>query len=310
MADSRFPCGSSPSGNGREGPRETVCIETNRILDSCRDRDCYENVRVFLTDAGQEIIECTNQIRVKECRIAWTYIGIDPVQFNRGFYAINVRFFVKLIFEACLHGERSREFDGIAVLEKQVVLFGGESGVSIFRSSSDATDFCSQLEPCYKERSLPTAVVEAVDPIVLGSRVMEPCGGNCIMICSAGDVPAPIAACLSGPLAADDPADTGIAEETQSLGCPGPHPPRPRRRRILTVSLGIFSLIRVVRPGQYLITASEFIIPDKECVTATPGDPCALFRTMAFPIGEFSSGNSPVPPLAERSGRCGCGDHG
>ena len=125
MSENRFPCGAAPSANGcgREGPRETACIETNRILDSCRDRDCYENARVYLTDMGQELIENTGQVRVKECCIAWTYIGIDPVQFNRGFYAITIRFFVKLICEACVRGGRGQEFDGIAVLEKQVVLF-------------------------------------------------------------------------------------------------------------------------------------------------------------------------------------------
>ena len=121
MSENRFPCGAAPSANGcgREGPRETACIETNRILDSCRDRDCYENARVYLTDMGQELIENTGQVRVKECCIAWTYIGIDPVQFNRGFYAITIRFFVKLICEACVRGGRGQEFDGIAVLEKR-----------------------------------------------------------------------------------------------------------------------------------------------------------------------------------------------
>ncbi len=72
--------------------------------DSCRDRDCYENARVYLTDMGQELIENTGQVRVKECCIAWTYIGIDPVQFNRGFYAITIRFFR----QADLRGVRAR----------------------------------------------------------------------------------------------------------------------------------------------------------------------------------------------------------
>ena len=205
MSENRFPCGAAPSANGcgREGPRETACIETNRILDSCRDRDCYENARVYLTDMGQELIENTGQVRVKECCIAWTYIGIDPVQFNRGFYAITIRFFVKLICEACVRGGRGQEFDGIAVLEKQVVLFGGDSNVSVFRSSGDSTAFCAEPEPCYKERTVPTAVVEVVDPIVLGCRVMEPCDCACIPEGRPGDIPESIAACLSGAVCGD-----------------------------------------------------------------------------------------------------------
>jgi hypothetical protein len=291
MSDNRFiPCGVSGNGCGKGGDTHTVCVETNRILDSCRDRDCFENVRVFLTDLGQDIIERTTQVRVKDACIAWTYIGIDPVQFNRGFYTVHIRFYVKLIFEACLHGGHSQEFDGIAVLEKQVVLFGGDSSVSIFRSSADGSAFCAEPEPCYKERSVPTAVVEVVDPIVLGARVLEPvCPEPVCCCCCACDIPPSIAGCLSAPMYAEAQDCNGHGRDD---------------RRILVVSLGIFSLVRLVRPAQYLITASEFIIPDKECVSASPENPCDLFRTMAFPIAEFSPAPMPLP-TADRN-KCGC----
>ncbi len=286
---------NSPAGCRPEA--RTVCVETNRILDSCRDRDCFEHVRVFLTETGQDIIERTTQVRVKDAAIAWTYIGIDPVQFNRGFYTVHIRFYIKLIFEACIcpgrggAGTTATEFDGIAVLEKQVVLFGGDSSVSIFRSGSDCTGFCSEPEPCYKERSLPTAVIEAVDPIVLGVRVLEPlCPEPVVCCCCACDIPSSISACLSAPLYVEADGD-------------GPSCGRDGDRR-LTVSLGLFSLVRLVRPAQYLIQATDFVIPDKECVTSTPDSPCDLFRTMAFPIAEFT----PVagPALVADRDRCGC----
>ena len=79
MAETRFGC---PGGGAT---RETCCIETGRIFDSCRDRDCFENVRVSLTDCGCDIINRTGNVRAKDASIAWTYIGIDPVRFNRGF---------------------------------------------------------------------------------------------------------------------------------------------------------------------------------------------------------------------------------
>ena len=289
MSENRLHACASHGGCGKGGEARTVCVEANRILDSCRDRDCFENVRVFLTDLGEELIERTTQVRVKDACIAWTYIGIDPVQFNRGFYAVHIRFYVKLILEACVCAGRSQEFDGIAVLEKQVVLFGGESSVSIFRSSIDGGDFCTEPEPCYKERSVPTAVVEAVDPIVLGARVLEPaCPEPVCCCCCACDVPPSIAGCLSSPLY--------IEAEDGDIRRDG--------KRILVVSLGIFSLVRLVRPAQYLITASEFIIPDKECVAATPDNPCDLFRSMAFPIAEFTPAPMPLP-TADRN-KCGC----
>ncbi len=297
MSDHRFTAVPAPGNCGKSDTR-TVCVETNRILDSCRDRDCYENARVFLTDLGQDIIEHTTQVRVKDACIAWTYIGIDPVQFNRGFYTVHIRFYIKLIFEACLPvgrpgmGTTPTEFDGIAVLEKQVVLFGGDSGVCIFRSGNDSTGFCSEPEPCYKERSLPTAVVEAVEPVVLGVRVLEPaCPEPICCCCCACDIPASISGCLSAPLYVD-------ATDTPDGTCG-----RDNGRR-LVVSLGIFSLVRLVRPAQYLISATDFIIPDKECVSATPESPCDLFRAMAFPIGEFSPAPMPLP-ISDRN-KCGC----
>ena len=301
MSENRFvPCSSLGNGCGKGGEVRTVCVETNRILDSCRDRDCYENVRVFLTDMGQEIIEHTTQVRVKDACLAWTYIGIDPVQFNRGFYTVHIRFYVKLIFEACVcvgrpSGTQATEFDGIAVLEKQVVLFGGDSSVSIFRSSADGSAFCAEPEPCYKERSVPTAVVEAVDPIVLGVRVLEPsCPEPVCCCCCVCDVPATIAGCLSAPLC-------GLGgDHCEHDRCE--HGDRTERR--LVVSLGIFSLVRLVRPAQYLISAQEFVIPDKECISASPDNPCDLFRSMAFPIAEFSPAPMPLP-VSDRN-KCGC----
>ena len=143
--------------------KESVCIETNRILDSCRDRDCFENVRVYLTDYGQEIIEHTSNVRVKCSEIGWTHIGIEPVQFNHGFYTVTVRFYIHVVLEACVNG-RAQEFEGIAVLEKNVVLYGSESNVSIFKSSGDCTDFCSQPEPCGFTKNVPIAVVDSVVP--------------------------------------------------------------------------------------------------------------------------------------------------
>lgn len=276
MQDNRFSCGP---GIGKE----TVCIEANRILDSCRDRDCFENVKVFLTDLGKEIIEHTSAVRVKHACIAQTQISLDPVQFNRGFYSVNIRFYVKLIFEACIGNGRSQEFEGIAVLDKRVILYGGECNVNIFRSNGDFADFCSHIEPCCKEKNVPTAVVEVVEPIVLGVNILENANDNCCCCCCCcHDIPETIANTLHGNLYHDDD-DNG---------------------RYLAVSLGIFSVIRIIRPGQYLVNATEYIIPDKECLSPSNDDPCSVFRSMAFPTSEFGC----AVPLHEKNtgGKCGC----
>lgn len=276
MQDNRFLCGP---GKGNE----TVCIEANRILDSCRDRDCFENVKVFLTDCGQEIIEHTSAVRVKSACIKQANISLDPVQFNRGFYAVNIRFYVKLTFEACVGNCRSQEFDGIAVLDKKVILYGGDCNSNVFRSSGDFSDFCCCPEPCDKEKVVPTAVVEVVEPIVLGVNILED-KHLCCCCCCVCDIPESVSKCLHGNLPYDD--DHG---------------------KYLAVSLGIFSIVRIIRPGQYIINATEYVIPDKECISPSNDDPCSIFKTMAFPISEF--GCAPVVTHFEkgRDGKCGCG---
>ncbi len=278
MQDNRFPCGISDKNISKN---ETVCVEVNRILDSCRDRDCFEDVKILLTDFGNEIIEHTTNVRAKSACVTWTYIGIDPVKFNRGFYSVTIKFYIKITFEACLCGGRSQEFDGVAVLEKRVILYGSESNVSIFKSNPDASDYCALPEPCCSTKNVPTAIVEVVEPIILNSKVREPedtCG--CCCCCCCDDIPTSVASKLNGCL-------------SESEG------------RYLTVSLGIFSVVRIVRPAQYIVHGSEYCIPDKECISPEEDNPCAIFKNMAFPTSEFCP-PSYFPPKGDIGGKCGC----
>ena len=280
MADSKFGYGCSAPQSGRE----CVSIETGRILDSCRDRDCFENVRVYLTDCGYDIIDRTGTVRTKEAAIAWTYISIDPVKFNRGFYALTIRFYIKLLFEACLAPGRPQEFEGIAVVEKKVILYGGESNVSVFRSTA-CDSFCGIPEPCCGKKNVPEAVVEVVDPIILSTKIVEKHECNsCCCCCCCDDIPENIAVGLDGHLSDGDHGE-----------------------RVLVVTIGIFSIVRIVRPAQYLITATEYAVPDKECVVADEDNPCRIFNNMAFPVCEFNP-----PDLSRCNGpigkekHCGC----
>ena len=265
--------------------RETVCIDTNRVLDSCRDKDCFEDVRVYLTCRGQEIIDRTTAVRVKGARVLWSYIDIDNVPFNRGFYQLTVKIYVKIICEACLGPGNSEEFDGVAVIEKKAVLFGSEGNVSIFKSEYQNNSFCCAGENCAAARTsnLPVAVLETVDPIVLSSRVVEP-RHHCRCCCSVDEVPDLVCSAVNGDLA--DGVDSNK----------------------LVVTLGLFSVLRIERPAQYLVSASEFSVPDKECVAGADNDPCKLFMSMEFPEKEFSVPSKlPVRGTGDRDDKkCGC----
>ena len=281
MAENRFSC--APSG----GIRDTVCIETNRVLDSCRDRDCFEQVRVYLSGYGNDLLEHTSAIRTKSAKIVWTQITLDPIQFNRGFYAVTVRFYVKLCLEACVGCGRSQELEGIAVLEKRVILYGGESNVNIFKSSADCNSFCAMPDPACCERNVPTAIVEVVDPVILGTKIVEEINECNCCCCQEGQLPEAVCQGFDAPFDFDEG----------------------RGKRYLTVSLGIFSVVRIVRPAQYLVQATEYCIPEKECTPVEEDDPCNVFRKMPFPVGEFCDHGGPgsFGCGGERPSRCGCG---
>ena len=271
------------------GSRENICIDTYRVLDSCRDKDCFENVKVYLTDFGEEIIERTSVIRAKCAKIISAYIDINDVPFNRGFYQLNIRIYVKLTFEACVCPGNIQEIDGIAVVDKKVILFGSEGNVNVFKSELGDSGFCKKHCEINNSQSQPIAVLEAVDPIVLGVKVVEPKRFVCSCCCCIDDIPENVLGCVSGPLCERD-------------------------NKSLVVSLGFFSVIKIERPAQLLVSAVEYNIPEKECVTASEDDPCTLFRAMSFPVNEFSPpiintcGCSVPQNKPSKDSRCGCGN--
>ena len=83
-------CQRSP----QSGARGTVCIDTRRVFDSCKDRDCYEDTRVYLTAEGETALANTNNVKTRSAKIIYAYVGIDEVPFNCGFYRVSVRYYI------------------------------------------------------------------------------------------------------------------------------------------------------------------------------------------------------------------------
>jgi len=262
----------------------TVCIDTKRVLDCCRDRDCFEDARVYLTSYGEQIIASATSVRTRCAKLIWAYVGVDAVPFNRGFYQITVRYYIKVELEACVGIGRSQGFSGIAVLEKDVILYGGEGRVVSY-SSSPENNYCNIGDTNTVGTNDPIAVVETVEPIVLGTKIVDSSCGSCA--CECCEIPDCICSCMDGELVMSSCADT------------------PK----LLISFGIFSIIRIEREAQILVQATDYCVPDKECVAATNDDnPCALFNTMPFPVGQFKTTlTQPIDLRDQNSGSCGCG---
>ena len=110
-----FCVGSGGTGSAQNGSG-TVCIDTKRVLDSCRDRDCFEDTRVYLTCMGEDILANSSNVRTRTAKILWAYVGVDEVPFNCGFFRIKIRYYIEVEFEACIGVGRSQCFKGLAVL--------------------------------------------------------------------------------------------------------------------------------------------------------------------------------------------------
>jgi hypothetical protein len=242
--------------------RGTVCIDTQRVLDSCRDRDCFENTRVYLTAFGEQTLENASNIRIRSAKILWAYVGVDEVPFNCGFYQVTIRYYVETEIEACLGMGRSQTVKGLSVLEKDVILYGGEGSVTTF-SSDPENRFCAPFNSNNKGSTDPVAIAETVEPIVLGNKIVDcscPCAANEFV-----EVPECVCGCFDGDIVVN-----------------------PTDAKRLYVSFGVFSVIRISRPAQLLVQATDYSVPDKECVAATNDEnPCALFNSMAFPTNRF-----------------------
>ena len=123
------------------------------------------------------------------------------------------------------------------------------------------------------------AVVETVEPVVLGTKVNE-CGCGCNEYI---DFPECVRCCFDGDIVCNT------------------NGPR------IYVSLGIFSVIKVERPAQLLVQATDYSVPDKECTNTRNDNPCALFKSIAFPVSQFNGSACPPDNVTPPRGGCGCG---
>ena len=232
--------------------REAVSINTRKIFDSCRDKDCVEDLRVFPTVTSQSYIESALSVRPKSAELLYVSVNVEPISFNRGFFTVDCTYFYQITGETFPAGET---VTGLAVFDKRVMLFGSEASVKTFSSESPM--------PIGGVDDMPIAVVNSVDPIALHMKLVD---ADCLLPTDLEQrtIPAFIAASFPEALVLTDTA----------------------RRWFVTI--GQFSIIRLERDTQLLVPAYDYSMPDKECPgCGAEDDPCALFSRIRFPVEEF-----------------------
>ena len=251
------------------GIREAVCIHTRKIFDSCRDKDCIEDLRFYPKLQCVDVINRALSVKGGSATLLYVYVDVEPVSFNRGFYTVDMRFFYNVTLQAYLSCPAPVTVEGLCVFDKRAILFGSEGNAKIFSSKMRVGEPDVQR---MKRSNLPIAVVEAVDPIVLDARILDCCGKR-ECDCDLCEVPSFVSQCFNGELSSGDDC-----------------------RRVY-VTLGQFSIVRLERDTQLLVPVYDYCMPDKECSCGSgTEDPCGVFHNIAFPVGEFFPPNSVRKP--------------
>jgi hypothetical protein len=253
-----------------EDLQEALSIHTGKITDSCRDKDCIEDLRVYLTASSQAVLNKAAGAKVRCADLIYTYIDVEPVAFDRNHYCVDVTFYYRVLADAVVGTCRPAALSGLAVFSKRAVLCGEDSRAHIFTSR---TNLCGPDGMSRYIANRPTAVVEVLDPMVLSSKIKESCECG---EATVAQVPEAICKCFD--------EDLVLSEEG----------------RRLYVTLGQFSIIRLERDAQLVVPVLAYSIPTKECCDS-PGcaeDPCELFSRIPFPEEQF------VPTGCDRN--CDC----
>ena len=96
--------------------REAVCVHTSKVYDSCRSKECLRDIRVYLTREAQDMLNSGGiaSVKPRAADLLCVKIDVEPVQFNRGLYSVDSRFFYRIECEVSCAVGRPRIIDGLA----------------------------------------------------------------------------------------------------------------------------------------------------------------------------------------------------
>ena len=254
------------------GIREAVCVHTDKISDSCLAKDCIEDLQVYLTVPSQQALDCAVSAKARYVELLHVGVHVETVPYSTGYYTVDLTFYYRVIADASAAGGRPTTVTGLAIFSKRLVMFGGETSARSFSSRSGVSCLCKQA---IQAGNVPEAIVEVVDPMILGSRVQEVCSCNCCPP-SPPVIPEAILGCFEEQLVLDGES-----------------------KRLL-VTIGQFSIARLERSTQLLIPTFDYCIPTKTCKnvgSSNTESPCEVFGQIEFPMDAFfpSKADSCIP---------------
>lgn len=242
------------SAQNTENTNEDLCINAQRVYDSCSSKEYLEDLKVYFPMESHDLIEQAANVRIKDVSVLDSILSIEAVPFNQGFYAVDMNFF----FDVCLDifGSQSTcptPTHGIAMANKRVILFGSEGNVKTFVSGDSAAP---DVEP-FTGKVLPKAVCQISEPIGLSAKICRPAQG--------GDA--------NGKIPDNICRRYGAEFDYASSRC-------------VYVTIGLFIITQLVRTVPVLISSYNFSVPEKE-IQPTSDSPREMFRRLDFPANDF-----------------------
>lgn len=275
MAETNYTADLNTSAeNTDNGCPQSVCIDALRVYDSCGDKDCLTDMKVYFTDRVQSVIDSAVSVRIREADVISVFSDLEPVPFHKGFYSVDMTFFFDISLDVfTAPGSVPTQVDGLSMFNKKVILYGSEGSVKVFSSDYALDEIDIQHGGA---RNLPKASVQVAKPIALSAKLCD-CA---TMVNPPCRIPDRICECFGGEFI------------TSTSRC-------------VFVTLGMFSIVQIERNVQMLIPSYDFCIPEKEC-TNSSDNPCEVFSRLDFPTNEFFP-----PNVGEFNGDCGynCGCH-
>lgn len=104
----------------RRDLRESVCINVDRVYDCCKDRDCITDARVYVSDANQQIIDRAVNVKAMTAEVLWTYIDVEALPFNRGFYTVDIKIFFRIGLDVFANVGRPQRVYGLSTFDKRL----------------------------------------------------------------------------------------------------------------------------------------------------------------------------------------------
>ena len=212
---------------------------------------------LYFTADTQPSVNGATGVRCREVTLLGVDLDVDSVPFNKGFYSVDMTFYVEVDLELVGGSTADTLVSGLGIYTKKVILYGSEGNVNVFSSDNQTSASSGLLEP---GATTPIATVKVANPICLAHKLCDTAETRSVTV----TVPAAIAEQFG--------TDASFADVSVS--------------KIVLVTLGIFSIVSLERKVQMMIPVYDYSLPDKECLPVNDS-PCEMFKRIKFPVDEF-----------------------